>query len=92
MESFSAVIISSLSKVKVTAVVQYVYISGFALNGLLIVASGEFNENQEKMRKAEEAANKLDKSYENTEKSSGRLKETLKNTWVNTSTTPTLMP
>jgi uncharacterized membrane protein len=44
MESFSAVIISSLSKVKVTAIVQYVYISGFALNGLLIVASGEFNE------------------------------------------------
>ena len=41
--------------------------------------SGEFNENQEKMRKAEEAANKLDKSYDNTEKSSGRLKETLKN-------------
>jgi len=44
MESFSAVIISSLSNVKVTAVVQYVYISGFSLNGLLMVASGEFNE------------------------------------------------
>jgi len=44
LESLSAVIISSLSEVKVTAVVQYVYISGFSLNGLLMIVSGEFNE------------------------------------------------
>ncbi|KAL4498508.1 hypothetical protein ABPG72_019626 [Tetrahymena utriculariae] len=44
LESLSALLIRSLSNsVKVTAVIQYVYISGFALNGSFMIMSGSFN-------------------------------------------------
>lgn len=46
LESLGNVLIRHMSSnVKVTAVVQYVYISGFIFNGCFIVASGKFNTN-----------------------------------------------